>query len=146
MMGLWKPYLGGRIDPGDVFQLSMSDVLGCWMLWPHVQRTEGTFGTQWVPSVKCLSFCHLAGFRWVRGAGHCHISDSHEFGWTKSGKMFVITLGITAVVLGFHAPCEWRFLPPSLPVKWTAAASCVQRDLFMGCSSWKQSKGSASKD
>lgn len=50
------------------------------ILWPCVQRTEGIFGTQWVPSVKYLDFCHLVGFRWVRGAGHCHISDSHEFG------------------------------------------------------------------
>lgn len=83
MMGLWKPYLGDRMHPGDVFQLSMSDALGYWMLCPCVQRIEGTFGTQWVPSVKRLGFCHLAGCGWVRGAGYCHISDSHEFGQSQ---------------------------------------------------------------
>lgn len=106
------------MDPGDAFQLRMSDALGYWMLWPCVQRIEGTFGTQCVPSVKRLGFCHLAGCGWVRGAGYCHISDSHEFGQSQEQyNNIVLPLGITAVALGFHALCEWCFLPPSSPAK-----------------------------
>lgn len=48
----------------------------------------------------------------------------------KVRNNIVLPHGITAVVLGFHALREWRFLPPSPPGRWESS-SRVQSDLFI---------------